>query len=67
MDIEKVLMLPHLSGIKTALFTRRIIIINQIQEYQTFLGAQKEDKTKTKSSEDISGMKLLDVDEMKTL
>ena len=29
MDMQKVLMLPHLLGIKTALFTRRIIMNNQ--------------------------------------
>ena len=29
MDMQKVLMLPHLPGMKTALFTRRIIMINQ--------------------------------------
>ena len=29
MDMQKVLMLPHLPGMKTALFTQRIILINQ--------------------------------------
>ena len=29
MDMEKIIMLPHLPLIKTALFTRRIILINQ--------------------------------------
>ena len=29
MDMQKILMLPHLPGIKTVLFTRRIIMINQ--------------------------------------
>ena len=29
MDMEKVIMLPHLPGIKTSLFTRRIIMFNQ--------------------------------------
>ena len=29
MDMQKVLMLPHLPGLKSALFTRRIILINQ--------------------------------------
>ena len=29
MDMQKVLMLPHLLGMKTAQFTRRIVMINQ--------------------------------------
>ena len=29
MDVQNVLMLPHLPGLKSALFTRRIILINQ--------------------------------------
>ena len=29
MDMQNVLMLPHLPGLKSALFTRRIILINQ--------------------------------------
>ena len=29
MDMQKDLMLPHLPGLKSALFTRRIILINQ--------------------------------------
>ena len=29
MDMQKIIMLPHLPGIKTALFTRRILMINQ--------------------------------------
>ena len=29
MDMQKVIMLPHMPGLKTALFTRRILMINQ--------------------------------------
>ena len=29
MDMQKIMMLPHLPGIKTALFTWRIIMINE--------------------------------------
>ena len=29
MDMQKIIMLPHLPGLKTALFTRRILMVNQ--------------------------------------
>ena len=29
MDMQKIIMFPHLPGIKTALFTRRILMVNQ--------------------------------------
>ena len=60
MDMQKILMLAHLPGIKTALFTRRIIMINQsIAPLGTF-------KNNRISPEVTCGTKLFKVEKMKT-
>ena len=51
MDKQKVLMLPHLPGAKTVLFTRRIILINQSIDP---LGAFKGNKKNGKKDEDVT-------------
>ena len=62
-DMQKVLMLPHIPGIKIALFTGRIIMINQ----SIVPLDSTEHKSRIKSPEDVCGMKLFMADEMKTL
>ena len=61
MDMQKILMLPHVCGIKTALFTRRIIMINKSIAP---LGTFKDNSNKTRGylwHEVIQGQKEEDV------
>ena len=76
MDMQKVMMLPHLPGIKTALFTRRILFINQTiapvggiecgarNQLDTFVTRQLEDETMKMSRPLYANFSLLEIMKM---